>query len=33
VPRNFSDPHAFLVQKINRFTLVGFDHKIAVSPR
>ena len=29
--RNFSHTHAFFVQKINRFTFVGFDHKIAVS--
>ena len=31
VPRNFSDAHTFFVQKINRFTFVRFDHKIAVS--
>ena len=30
VPSNFSDPHTFFVQKVNRFTFVGFDHKTAV---
>ena len=31
MPRNFSYTHALFVKKINRFTLVRFDHEIALS--